>query len=262
MPHESTSRTLIVALGVCLVCSILVSTAAVSLHGKQETNKKVEKLRNILIAGDLLTDKSNVEEIFKEKVQTQIVDLATGEVVPKDKYSDMLNPEAFDIKTMAGSPKYGKAIPAKKDIAKIKRMPKFMPVYEVRKNNRVEKVILPIYGKGLWSTMYGFIALGKDLRTVEGFTFYDQGETPGLGGEVDNPRWKALWKGKKAYDENGKLIIQVIKGKVDKSSPKADSEVDGLSGATLTTRGVNNLVRFWLGANGYDSFLTKLREEG
>ena len=262
MPHESTSRTLIIALGVCLVCSILVSTAAVSLHGKQETNKKVEKLKNILVAGDLLTDESNVEETFKEKVQTQIINLAAGQVVPKDKYTDELNPDAFDIKTMASDPEYGQAIPAKEDIAKIKRMPKFMPVYEVRKNNQVQKVILPIYGKGLWSTMYGFIALGKDLRTVEGFTFYEHGETPGLGGEVDNPRWKALWKGKLAYDENGNVAIKVIKGKVDKSSPNARSEVDGLSGATLTTRGVNNLVRFWLGADGYSSFLKKLREEG
>ncbi len=262
MPHESTSRTLIVALGVCLVCSILVSTAAVSLHGKQETNKKVEKLRNILIAGDLLTDESNIEETFKEKVQTQIIDLAAGQVVPKDKYTDKLNPDAFDIKTMANDPEYGEAIPAKEDIAKIKRMPRFMPVYEVRKNNQVEKVILPIYGKGLWSTMYGFIALGKDLRTVEGFTFYEHGETPGLGGEVDNPRWKAIWKGKLAYDKSGNVAIQVIKGKVDPASANAKSEVDGLSGATLTTRGVNHLVRFWLGADGYNSFLTKLREEG
>ncbi|NIA28686.1 MAG: Na(+)-translocating NADH-quinone reductase subunit C [Actinobacteria bacterium] len=262
MPHESTSRTLIVALGVCLVCSILVSTAAVSLHGRQETNRKVEKLRNILAAGDLLTDKSNVEETFKEKVQTYIINLATGETVPKDKYTDKLNPDAFDIKTMANDPKYGQAIPAKEDIAKIKRMPKYMPVYEVKKDGHIQKVILLVYGKGLWSTMYGLIALGKDLRTVEGFTFYEQGETPGLGGEVDNPRWKALWKGKQAYDKNGRLIIEVIKGKVDESSPKANSEVDGLSGATLTTRGVNNLVRFWLGADGYNSFLTKLREEG
>lgn len=262
MPHESTSKTLIVALGVCLVCSILVSTAAVSLHSKQENNKQVEKLRNILIAGDLLKDESKIQETFKEKVQTQIIDLSTGQVVPKDKYTEELNPDDFDIKTIANDPKYGKAIPAKEDIAKIKRMPRFMPVYEVRTNNHVEKVILPIYGKGLWSTMYGFIALGKDLRTVEGFTFYEHGETPGLGGEVDNPRWKQLWKGKLAYDENGNVTIQVIKGKVDPASANAKNEVDGLSGATLTTRGVNNLVRFWLGADGYNSFLKNLREEG
>ncbi len=262
MPHESTSRTLIVAVGVCLVCSILVSTAAVSLHAKQENNKKVEKLKNILAAGDLLTNKSDVLETFKNKIQTQIIDLATGEAIPKDKYTEKLNPENFDIKTMADSPEYGEAIPEKEDIAKIKRMPKYMPVYEVMQDGHIQKIILLIYGKGLWSTMYGLIALDKDMRTVAGFAFYQQGETPGLGGEVDNPRWKALWKGKIAYDKNGKVIIRVIKGKVDPASTNAKSEIDGLSGATLTTNGVNHLVRFWLGVNGYSSFLKKLREEG
>ena len=77
----------------------------------------------------------------------------------------------------------------------IKRKPKYMVIYEVEEGDKIDKYIFPIYGKGLWSTMYGFIALDKDLKTIKGFTFYEHGETPGLGGEVDNPKWKNIVEG-------------------------------------------------------------------
>jgi Na+-transporting NADH:ubiquinone oxidoreductase subunit C len=133
-----------------------------------------------------------------------------------------------------------------------------MVVYFIKENDKTEKIVLPVYGKGLWSTMFGFIALDKDLKTVKGFTFFQHGETPGLGGEVDNPRWKKIWNGKQAFDEGGNIRIKVIKGKVDASRPEAKYQIDGLSGATLTSRGVGNLVRFWLGENGYGPFLSRL----
>jgi Na+-transporting NADH:ubiquinone oxidoreductase subunit C len=125
----------------------------------------------------------------------------------------------------------------------------------------VEKLILPIYGKGLWSTLYGFLALEKDLKTVSGITFYQHGETPGLGGEVDNPNWKGKWQGKQAFDDSGDVIIKVIKGAVIPGAPDADHQIDGLSGATLTARGVDNLVQFWLGENGYGPYLQQIRED-
>jgi len=126
----------------------------------------------------------------------------------------------------------------------------------------LEKIILPVYGKGVWSTMYGFIALNNDLTTVEGFSFYEHGETPGLGGEVDNPAWRRSWVGKKAFDDRGKVAIEVLKGAVDPLSPEAVHQIDGLSGASLTTRGVDKLVRYWLGEHGYGPYLGKLRREG
>jgi Na+-transporting NADH:ubiquinone oxidoreductase subunit C len=141
-------------------------------------------------------------------------------------------------------------------------MPKFMVLYRVLEKGRTIKYILPVYGKGLWSTMYGFIALDTDLTTIQGFTFYEHGETPGLGGEVDNPRWKQIWVGKQAYDAEGRVQIRVIKGRVDPSAPEARFQIDGLSGSTLTTRGVDNLVRFWLGPDGYGPTMERLREEG
>lgn len=262
MSADSTKKTLVVAVSLCLVCSVLVSSAAVALNSIQEDNKRLDKLKNILVAGDLYEDDASIQTIFKDKVEGVLVDLKSGDVLPEEKYNDKLNIEGFNVQNMADDPEYGVEIPADEDIARIKRKPEYMPVYEVQDKGEVTKYIFPIYGKGLWSTLYGFIALDKDLETIRGITFYQHGETPGLGGEVDNPKWKALWNGKKAFDENNNVKISVIKGKVDASNPNKEYLIDGLSGATLTTRGVDNLVKYWLGEHGYGAFIDNLRKEG
>lgn len=258
---SSFKNTLLVAFGVCFVASILVSTAAVELKPIQDNNKKLDLLKNILIVGNIYKEGEDINKIYKEKISPEIVDLKTGNIVPKNKFDKIVNLNDFDILKVANSNTWGEEIPASKDIARIKRMPKVMIVYRVTGKEEVKEYILPIYGKGLWSTMFAFISLDKDLHTIKGISFYDQGETPGLGGEVENPKWKKLWVGKQAYDMKGNLKIRVIKRNVDKNSPNAKYEVDGLSGATLTTRGVNNLVRFWLGDDGYGPFIKKLRGE-
>lgn len=262
MSADSTKKTIIVALGVCLVCSILVSTAAVSLKGIQDENKRLDKIKNILIAGDLLEEDTSIQDIYQNKIKGVFIDMTTGEELEETTLPNGVTIETFDVKAMAKDPEYGMPIPPEKDIASIRRMPKYMTVYEVISNGEVEKYILPISGFGLWSTLYGFIAIDKDLQTIEGITFYEHGETPGLGGEVDNPRWKAIWKGKQGLDEQGNVVISVIKGKVNPDSPEAKHQVDGLSGSTLTTRGLDNLVKFWLGADGYGQFFNRLRQEG
>lgn len=259
--NDSTKKVLIVALGVCLVCSVLVSTAAVTLRGRQERNKELDKVKNILIAGELPTQNVDVLKVFQEKIRTVVVDLESGLVLSENQYPNGFNPQKFDIKEIADSPIFGKSISADKDIIKVQRMPKYMAVYQVMSGDQIDKVILPIYGKGLWSTMYGFLALGKNFSTVEGITFYEHGETPGLGGEVDNPSWKASWKGKEAFDAQGKLALEVIKGKVDELEPAAVHQVDGLSGATLTTRGVDAMIKFWLSDDGYGPFLNQLKKD-
>lgn len=264
MSNESTQKTLLVALGICLICSIFVSAAAVSLKTRQEENKKLEKLKNILQVGDLLVPGKGIEETYKEHIEPFIIDLETGEPIPPEKYNsdnNILNPANFDVKVLLNKDGFNKAIPPERDKPQIKKMPKYSVAYKVKEGTEWSEIILPIYGKGLWSTMYGFIALDRDLQTIRGFTFYEHGETPGLGGEVDNPRWKQLWQGKKAFDENGNLIIQVIKGRVDPAQPDANHKIDGLSGSTLTTRGVNNLVNFWLGDDGFGPYLKKIRKE-
>ena len=260
MANDSVGKTFGVALGVCLVCSVLVSAAAVSLRPTQAVNKALDKKRNILMAAGLLKageapSGEQIEELYKN-IKPRIIDLATGGYVDVD-------PAAFDQRKLAKDPATSVAIPSGEDFGGIKRRSKQASVYMVSDRGRVRKVILPVHGKGLWSTLYGFIALDvKDFNTIRGLVYYEHGETPGLGGEVDNPNWKALWDGKRAFDENGDLSIEVIKGKVVQGRPETVHQVDGLSGATITARGVSDMLRYWLGEGGYGQYLAKLKQQG
>lgn len=255
MSRDSTSRVLGVALLLCLICSILVSAAAVGLSSRQERNKAEEKKKNILQAAGLFQVGVPVEEQFS-KIQPRIVDLQTGAFKPE------IDAVSFDSRLAARDPQTRYPIPAALDLARIKSRSRLVDVYLVIVDGQFQRLILPVYGKGLWSTMYGFIALENDLSTVGGFAFYEHGETPGLGGEIDNPAWKKQWRGKKVYDADGNTRIEVLKGQVDKSSPQAVYQVDGLAGATLTSRGVSNLLQYWMGDDGYQSFLERLKKEG
>ena len=269
MSTEGTSQTIKVTLLVCVVCAVLVSFFSVELKARQEENKRLDKLKNILSVANLIEEGAKAErinEIFAENITPEIIELDDGEKISHDSYKDKLaieNFDDFDFKNYAKNPKYNRKIPSDKDIANIKKTSQYMPVYFVKKEGKIEEVILPIYGKGLWETMYGFIALDKDLNTVKGFTFYQHGETPGLGGEVDNPLWKALWKDKEVYGDNGSVEIGVVKkGTYDASNPEDKlHKIDGLAGSTLTSRAVDRLVRFWLDDEGYRPFLEKLKKE-
>ena len=250
--NDSISKTIIVALTLCIVCSVFVSTAAVMLRPMQETNKSLDRKTNILAAAGMLKSGVSVEEQFKS-VTTRAVDLTTGE------FTDEVDISSFDQNKAAKTPGMSTDLNEEQDVAKIGRRSDYALVYLVEDEGGLEKVILPIKGYGLWSTLYGFIALEKDLNTVAGLGFYEHGETPGLGGEVDNPSWKAKWVGKETYGEDGDVVLSVIKGSVDNSRPQAVHQVDGLSGATLTSRGVDNLIKFWMGENGFAPFLANLR---
>jgi Na+-transporting NADH:ubiquinone oxidoreductase subunit C len=249
MGNDSIFKTIAVATGVCVVCSVFVSTAAVMLKDLQEKNKTIDKKKNILVAAGVSVE-GDVDELFESGIDAKVIDMATGE------YVDDVKSEELDERKAAKDPQQGLAIGKKEDIAKIRRMSKLQSVYFSKDGTRV---ILPVHGKGLWSTMYGFIALDRnDLNTIKSFAFYEHGETPGLGGEVDAKEWKKSWIGKQAFDEDGNPAIKVVKGKAD---PGAIHEADGLAGATLTARGVDNLVRFWLGQEGYGPFLKKEKGE-
>lgn len=260
--NDSIQKTLLVAILLCLVCSIIVAGAAVSLKPLQIANKQLDKNKNILAAAGLLVEGESIEEQFKQ-ITTRIVNLETGAYATDAELAEIkaagYNPEAFDQKKSSKDNKLSAPLAADKDIASIKRLEKFAAIYTVQKDGVVEKMILPVHGYGLWSTLYGFLALEGDLETVIGLGFYSHAETPGLGGEVDNPSWKALWAGKKLYNTDGELAIQVIKGK---AAPGSQHDVDGLSGATLTGRGVSNLVNFWLGENAFGPFLSTAKAGG
>lgn len=255
-PRESTARTLVVALLVCLVCSVFVAGAAVALRPTQVENRLLDKQRSILaIAGlaDASLSAAQVKQMFAERIQARVVDLDTGT------FSDAQDPITYDPLAASKDPALSKALAGSEDIASIKRRERYSTVYMVEHEGQLDTLIIPVRGYGLWSTLYGFIAVKGDLNTVAGFGFYQHGETPGLGGEIDNPNWRQLWLDKKLFDSNQDVAIRVIKGNVDQNSATAENQIDGLAGATLTSNGVTHLVQFWLGEHGFGRFIEHLR---
>lgn len=261
---ESTQKTLLVAFLLCLVCSVIISGSVVLLKPIQEINKALNLKANILSAAGLLPESgksADIEEAFT-KIEAKIVDLDSGEYV-EPQIVGREKALSYDQRKAAKNPKLSDPLSGDDDIASIKRRVKYAKVYLVKSGNDLETIILPISGYGLWSTLYGFVALEKDANTIVGLGFYEHAETPGLGGEVDNPRWKESWSGKKLFDleESVEPKIHLLKGSVDKSSKGADYQIDGLAGATLTSRGVTNLIQFWVGENGFQRYLNRLRKE-
>lgn len=252
--NDTTKKTFLVAIALCVVCSVIVSGAAVLLKDAQVANQLQDRNRNILAAAGMLQEDVPIEEQFS-RVEPRVVDLRTGT------FTDEVDPESFNQRKAAKDPAQSEELSAQQDIAKVRRRENFAIVYVVMEEGEIDKVILPIHGYGLWSTLYGFMALDNDYNTVAGLGFYEHAETPGLGGEVDNPRWKAFWPGKKVY-RDGEVEIHLLKGPVDNSRPGAEYQVDGLAGATLTARGVSNLVQFWMGKDGFGPFLSNLKEGG
>jgi Na+-transporting NADH:ubiquinone oxidoreductase subunit C len=255
MRHNAT-YTILFAAAVCVICAILVSSAAVSLADLQDKNAKLDKQENVLFAAGLAKPEENlnaeqIEQRFAT-IKAVVVDLETGEEVSG------IDPAAYDQQKAKNDPAMSREAPPNEAV--IKRLPKHAVVYHVLDEaGKVKMVVLPVEGYGLWSTLLGFLALDVDTNTVRGITYYSHKETPGLGGEVDNPNWKALWPGRKAFDDNWQPAIEVIKGQA--GSPEQDPHrVDGLTGATLTSRGVTHMMDFWLGANGFGPYLEKFRQ--
>lgn len=259
MSNDSTGKTLGVATFLCVACSILVSTAAVKLKPIQIENKKLDVKKNLLLSADLIKTgdlpKKKIEEAFSS-VETKLINLETGEEATNVDIS------TFDLEKADKDAKNALSIPKEEDIARIKTRSKVRPVYLVKEGGSVSQIIIPFHGKGLWSTMYGFLCLAPDTKTVKGIGFYQHGETPGLGGEIDNKKWQKSWEGKVVLGQSYEPIINVIKGSVNSGAPGAISKIDGLSGATLTSDGVEQSVNYWMGQNGYGKFLAKFRAEG
>ncbi|PIE07061.1 MAG: Na(+)-translocating NADH-quinone reductase subunit C [Rhodobacterales bacterium] len=247
-PPDSVGKTITVAVTVCLLASMVVSAAAVTLRPVQELNARRDKQINILQVAGIYDPEADVGEAFAA-LESHVLELATG------RFTEEFDAHTFDDRAAADDPAL--SIELEDDPAAIGRQSRYVTVYLLRdETGALDKVILPIHGYGLWSTLYGFIALEENGNDIFGLQFYDHGETPGLGAEVDNPRWKALWHGKRLADENGTLQISVSK----KASPAgADYHIDALAGASLTTAGVNNLVNFWMGEAGFGPFLKTLK---
>ena len=253
LPNDNVVKTIGVATLLCLVCSIIVAVSATALKPKQVENKLLDKKTNILRVAGLNDSSKTVEERFSQ-IKTIAVNLNTGQV------TDKVDPLTYDQRKASKDPAMSTTLSKAQDIAVIKTRADFASVYLLQDGDDIQKIILPIKGYGLWSTLYGFIALEGDATTVSGITFYEHGETPGLGGEIENPKWQASWQGKEVLGENGTVALEVIKGAVGDATPKPEHKIDGLAGATLTSNGVSNMIAFWLGKDGFGPYLDQLRQ--
>ncbi len=244
--RDSVQNIIIVAFAVCLVCAVVVSAAAVVLRPMQQQNVELDMKANILQAAGLRDPSMSVEEQF-ESIETRVINLRTGE------FADDIDPDEFNQRQAARNPQTSRALSSGEDIAGLSRLEEYSLVYISRdESGEIGVLILPVRGYGLWSTMYGFLALEDDLNTIAGLGFYEHGETPGLGGEITNPNWVAQWPGKEIYNESGDVAVNVV------GTAPEEHDIDAISGATLTSRGVENLMEFWMGEQGFKPFLQNL----
>lgn len=252
--NDSIGKTLLVVLVLCLVCSIVVAGSAVGLKSRQQEQRELDKQRNILAVSGLMTPRMSadeVESVFAARISPRLVDLASRELLDKD-------PAKFNQAQALKDPEQSISLEVSQDPAGIKHRSNIVEIYLVRdEQQQIQEVILPIYGNGLWSMMYAFVALGTDGRTIKGLTYYDHGETPGLGGEVENPNWRQQFIGKQVLDDSGHPALKVVKGG---AHPGDIHAVDGLSGATLTSNGVQHSFDFWMGELGFGPFLKRVRD--
>ena len=258
MSNDSPLKALIVVLVTALVCSTLVSAAVVMLRPIQINNQLLDRSRNIMALTGLLPAGEAVEDeqmlqLFRS-LDTRIAD------IDEARFDDTVDPLTFDQRKAVNDPELSTAVPAGSDLASISRRSRYAPVYIVWDGDRMDRLILPVRGAGMWSMLYGYIALQPDMSTIAGMTIYEQNETPGLGDQITSPQWLAGWRGKEIYDPIGKPLFAVSEGEVEPGSAQAAYHVDGITGATVTGNAVTALIRYWFGPHGYRPFLDELKE--
>jgi Na+-transporting NADH:ubiquinone oxidoreductase subunit C len=257
--RESPRKAILVVLLTAMICSTLVSAAVVVLRPIQLNNQLLERGRHVVLlsglqAGDALPDDEQTLALLK-RLDARLVDLDDG------RFSDELDPTGFDERRAAGNRELGEPIPPEQDLAGLGRRSRLMPVYLVWDGNELERVVLPVQGKGMWSDLFGYIALESDLETIAGMTFYDQNETPGLGDQILHERWLQQWRGRRIFDDRGVPVFQVSQGEVGEYSDAAQYQVDALTGATVTGDAVTAMIRYWFGPHGYGAFLARLKAD-
>ncbi len=249
LPNDSLTKTLIFAFLVTLTASVVVSLTAVTLKPFHQANldrERQSRMAEMIAALDGMSVTLNAVSI--DKLEVRIVDLASGT------FAVNIDPASYDQREAARDPSRSLTLPREADIAGIGQRANFAPVFVLRRDHKLELVIFPVRGVGYQSMLYAFLALRSDANTIAGLTFYEQGETPGLGARVTDADWQALWPGKTLADENGDIRISVVRGQ-----SRSPLEVDGISGATRTGNGVSNMLHFWLGEYGFGPFLRRVQ---
>jgi Na+-transporting NADH:ubiquinone oxidoreductase subunit C len=248
-PNTSPAKTLIVALLVALVCAVVVSVTAVTLRPLQQANLAAERQARMQ---QMLAGLPGLEDLISGtgggSLDVVLVDLDTGAPV------ENVDPATFDERAAAADPATSQEIPEEADIAKLGRRANMAPVYVLRRDGKLALLILPVDGAGYESHLYGYLAIEGDLNTIAALTFYEQGETPGIGARITDPDWEALWPGTEIADAEGNVRVEVVRGRATEPY-----QVAAITGATRTSTGVSNLLQFWLGPDGFGPFLERLK---
>ncbi len=257
MSNDSPLKALIVVFTVALLCSVLVSMASISLKPIQLRNQLVERSRNIVAltglvpVGKMLSDDEILAAV--EQLDVRLINIDTGE------FDVSIDPAKFDSRGTINDPSFSVAIPPAEDLARIGRRSRFAVIYLVWDENELKRIIVPIHGQGMWSTLYGFLAVEADNNTIAAVSFYEQTETAGLGDQIQRPDWQAQWQGRRLYDSQGNVSFRVAAGAVEAESAAALHQVDGLTGATITGGSVTRLIEYWFGSSGYTVFFDRLK---
>jgi len=222
--RQSNLYTIVFIIITSLVAALILSVSSTMLKDRQERNAELDVKKNILYAVDLLKKDSDPEKLYKDNIRSTVVN-SEGKVLEKSSLAEKIDFER-ELEKRSEERQY----------------PVFMSIN--KENGDVSAYCIPIVGKGLWSTLYGYLALETDLKTIKGISFYKHGETPGLGGEIEKPSFQKNFYGKQILTAAGELVsVTVLKGKTRPNSPSLIHEVDGISGATLTSNGVNKLLK-------------------
>lgn len=259
MAKDTPLRALVTLILTAAVCSFFVSASVVMLRPIQLNNELLKRSGNVLVLTGLLppgdqVDNEQLLELFKG-LDARVIDIDAA--VPDVE----IDPWTFDARAAAADQDLSVAIPAGQDPASLGRRSRFETLYLVWKDGRLERVVLPVRGAGMWSMIYGYIALEADFNTIAGMVIYEQNETPGLGDMIAKPYWQAKWTGKKLYDETGELLFRVAEGPVKAGEAGAEFEVDALTGATITGSAVTAMMRYWFGPGAYGPLIEKWRAQ-
>ena len=258
MNKDSPARALRAVLIVAVVCSLLVSSAVMLLRPIQLENRLLERARNVLqltgVSADDLPDEDEMLDRYRA-LDIRIVDLEDGSFEPD------IDPATFDARAAANDPELNVAIPPEQDQADLGRRSRYARIFLVWRQGELQRVILPVHGSGMWSTIYGYLALEPDLNTIADVTFYEQNETPGLGDQITRSAWLQQWQGRQLFDQRGQFRFAAGPGKIEAGTEAAQYRVDALTGATVSANAVVALLRYWMGPHGYGPLLERLRNQ-
>jgi Na+-transporting NADH:ubiquinone oxidoreductase subunit C len=253
--RESPVRIFAVSAAIAVVCSIMVTASVAYFRPLQYASAAFETNRDILQAAGLIRrdETPSPQEISRrfQLLEIRLADLETGTFVAAD------DPASFDFMKAATEPANSIEITTEQDIAKLGRRSRLMPVYLVMERDRIETMVLPVYGKGMWSLIDGYIALSGDFYTIESLLIHEHGETPGVGDRIESPGWLDTWRGKQFVADGRFAPLKLATTTTAVATPQA---IDAISGATVSTQGVISMANFWLGQSGYGPLLRTLSQ--